>query len=867
MGTKLTILGSGNVGIGTTSPTQKLQIGDSGSCCSQANYFSLWGAWANSNAPVAGIMFNNVNANSGGNAMDQIAEIVANRDAGNNGGGLSFITANTSGATSTALYINSSGNVGIGTTTPVSTLAVESSSGVTGISTTGYTGPTLDRAWLQDPFDSGSNFTRLVVSGNLYWDKSSSLWNYGASGSNGFGAMLAYGNSGLRFYTKGSSGSTGGTISDATLQSTYARMVIDQNGNVGIGTTSPAANLQVDGTNSSPSLTYHSSGTQLSLDSAGSTELVVGYQNSGSFPYWLQVRNWASGADPFAINPLGGNVGIGTTTPGATLTVAGAGCFAKTSGGIGCSGATTAGDLYYGSAHAAGGYDVAEQYPTADPTLAPGEIVAVDPAAPTAVERASGAMAPLGIVSTAPGLTFGTFATSSAKVAIALSGRVPVKVTMENGPIKAGDRIALSATTPGEGAKAVASGRTVGVALESRSTPGEVTVFVEPEYTFAPNQLAVGADGSLGAATSTPQVAPDTIAEGFVDASSRAVVTNVAYRSDASSTLAELRALQPATYTYTADASNEPRLGLLAEDVRAVAPELLSADGSGVDLFKLSTLTLAGVQALAGQVDTLSGQVAAQGSRLSAVEASVAALQGINLDLAAIASSTLDIASTTTPLDAAQAFAQGFFGSVFGRMAAWMGSASNGINDFFAKNIYGDTVYAKAVQTNQLCLSDANGTSCYTRAELDAALHSAGETPTASTTITTTTAITTTVATTSATTSDATTSTSGAGSASAPTDASTTPASSSASAASTTPVSDTTASSTPSSSTSGSVASSNTTPADTTTAPAPTSSTDTTTAPAPTSAPADTTTTSAVTTDTSASTPSGSSTGSTATTP
>ncbi len=63
---------------------------------------------------------------------------------------------------------------------------------------------------------------------------------------------------------------------------------------------------------------------------------------------------------------------------------------------------------------------------------------------------------------------------------IALSGRVPVKISDENGPITAGDYLVASTTKPGYAAKAVEYGRTVGVAMGSHASgDGIVLVSVE----------------------------------------------------------------------------------------------------------------------------------------------------------------------------------------------------------------------------------------------------------------------------------------------------------------------------------------------------------------------------------------------------
>jgi hypothetical protein len=76
----------------------------------------------------------------------------------------------------------------------------------------------------------------------------------------------------------------------------------------------------------------------------------------------------------------------------------------------------------------------------------------------------------LGVVSTKPGITLGGFGQEELlnykKVPLALAGRVPVKVTLENGPIEIGDRI-TTASQPGAGRRADAGDFVIGIALES----------------------------------------------------------------------------------------------------------------------------------------------------------------------------------------------------------------------------------------------------------------------------------------------------------------------------------------------------------------------------------------------------------------
>ena len=132
--------------------------------------------------------------------------------------------------------------------------------------------------------------------------------------------------------------------------------------------------------------------------------------------------------------------------------------------------------------------DLAEEYSVTDSTIEAGDVVRTSGGwgslGSATVERVDKAYDPsiLGIISTYPAITFGNYDSVTGKIIdtsanryltetdrrpVALSGRVPVKVTNENGSIKRGDFLTSSATYPGYATKATRAGRTIGIALES----------------------------------------------------------------------------------------------------------------------------------------------------------------------------------------------------------------------------------------------------------------------------------------------------------------------------------------------------------------------------------------------------------------
>ena len=259
----------------------------------------------------------------------------------------------------------------------------------------------------------------------------------------------------LRNFGKGGGSFTGSFI-DLQLNDAR-RFLVRSSGQTGIATATPFAMLSV------------------TASSTLATEYAFGVADSSNVPLLL-VTN-------------AGRVGIGTTSPASTFTVTGSGCI---SGGAGATVAcpTTAGTLNFRAGGVAN-VDLAEMYRAADLALEAGDIVSFSDMSSVvpAVTKATTSSRIIGIVSTAPGLTLGG-ANQEYQGAdmrpIALAGRVPVKVSTENGPVKIGDRIALS-NINGIGMKATTSGITIAVALgnfdpqngangEGTTTPTEVTV-------------------------------------------------------------------------------------------------------------------------------------------------------------------------------------------------------------------------------------------------------------------------------------------------------------------------------------------------------------------------------------------------------
>ena len=119
---------------------------------------------------------------------------------------------------------------------------------------------------------------------------------------------------------------TGTTLTTGTtLQTSSAKMTILGSGNVGIGTTSPVAPLHIAYAGGD----INSGGILRMATNTGSNDVIIKYgmvAGAGSAGYgFLQAGHSGLANDlTLALNPSGGNVGIGTSTPNSALTVVGA---------------------------------------------------------------------------------------------------------------------------------------------------------------------------------------------------------------------------------------------------------------------------------------------------------------------------------------------------------------------------------------------------------------------------------------------------------------------------------------------------------------------------------------------------------------
>jgi hypothetical protein len=130
-----------------------------------------------------------------------------------------------------------------------------------------------------------------------------------------------------------------------TAGTAVERMTFDINGNVGIGTTIPLTVLQIIGSSQAGGGVNGTSGDGIFRISTGtgiSTNNALFFGVHDGDYSWIQASQPGTNYRNLALNPNGGNVGIGTVSPGAKLEIAGQ---VKITGGSPGSGKILASDV------------------------------------------------------------------------------------------------------------------------------------------------------------------------------------------------------------------------------------------------------------------------------------------------------------------------------------------------------------------------------------------------------------------------------------------------------------------------------------------------------------------------------------------
>ncbi len=133
---------------------------------------------------------------------------------------------------------------------------------------------------------------------------------------------------GIKFYTHPNNWTGGWELRNEMTFNTSGNLIVPGTvtaTNIGVGTATPETKLHIHDATGAPSTTYATNITSagFKLGAAGTgTGLLAGISPDASYT-WLQSQNTDSSEKNLSLNPVGGNVGIGTTTPSTALEVAG----------------------------------------------------------------------------------------------------------------------------------------------------------------------------------------------------------------------------------------------------------------------------------------------------------------------------------------------------------------------------------------------------------------------------------------------------------------------------------------------------------------------------------------------------------------
>lgn len=478
---RFTVDNNGNVGIGSGNPTVPLQVFSNG------NNFALGN---NTNTQT----FMSINANrtmlgyDGSNAILQSGL----------SHGIKFNVNNNSFGNGTAMILTSSGNLGIGTASP-SSFMLQVAGSIGPDSTDAYNLGSATNEWnnlyvknIISPSSGGiagywqltggtlapSNISNDLLIGGIATN-SAKFQVLGISGNATTSGNLTFNSSTPMITTTNMAPLVLGSLSTGAIQLSpkgTTGLFLSTSGNVGIGTTVPTDKLDIV----SGGINLETSGKTLNFASgvAGNT-------------FNIQIPNKTAG------DTCGSGKTQGVIFQDVSNTNAQVGHICLGGGQL----------EFYAHGFTATATDLAENYSDKNNDLNPGDIVSVDDTLIKGVKKTTSEYQDImiGAVSTSPGVTLSDIGETGGLTnlvnpkPIALSGRVPIKVSTINGTIHIGDPLSASSIS-GVAMRSTKPGIIIGRALETYSndnpqTIGKILVFVHVGW-FDPG-ISIASNGQL----------------------------------------------------------------------------------------------------------------------------------------------------------------------------------------------------------------------------------------------------------------------------------------------------------------------------------------------------------------------------------
>ena len=426
---RMTINGSGNVGIGSSAPDTKFQVFHTSTNTNLANIqladlgFVIRNT-SNTNGNMSLISFQD----STGYGNAQIGTI--QKDQTNHSGDMVFFTRESTSVFGERMRIASTGKIGVGTAAPTALFHIMTSDGENlrlhrNVNTNGW--GVAEYFTLNNSSGAGVDYGQISggITSNTAGAETGVLAFYTRNSGTLGERLRIHGNGNITIGTTnavsyklhvegGSINATDGLCINGDCRATWASVtgpwtsgsgsINYSAGSVGIGTNSPLYTLDVNG---------GVNGFRAKAASAASGDTIATFENNSAIKMIVRAN---------------GNVGIGTTSPAKTLDV---------NGDINAVGTITGGTIQ------AKYQDVAEWVDSSQ-QLTAGTVVILDPDKNNQVVASTQSYDTrvAGVISPQPGITLGE--RGEGRVLVAASGRVRVKVDASNGPIKIGDLLVTS---------------------------------------------------------------------------------------------------------------------------------------------------------------------------------------------------------------------------------------------------------------------------------------------------------------------------------------------------------------------------------------------------------------------------------------